>query len=226
MNEGTTIPFDYYKRLDNVMKTAWTIFKSQFIHNRHFIVTEAPFQHHFAETIKQVGNLHCLTREDVFLVDLETQCKDIKSKTKYLDITCEFVNQINCAIELKFKKASQGAQDHGRIDIYADIEALELVCKDKFNVGKFYVITDSKPYVNQSKVGVGTVFPTHHGYITEPNKEFWTNSNGREHVKVNLINSYTFDWEKIDKWYFLELTINLNKLTINDESKIPAAKNK
>ena len=208
MTELNNIPFDYNLRLDAIMTSAWTIFKSQFIHNRHFISTEAPFQHHFADIIRQVGNLYCLTREDVFLVDLETQCKDIKGKTKYLDISCEFVNKINCAIELKFKKASQGAQDHGRIDIYADIEALELVCTDRFQVGKFYAITDSTPYVNQSKVGVGTVFPTHHGHITEANKTFWVASKGREHVTVNLKNSYTFNWEKIDKWYFLELTVN------------------
>lgn len=216
MNGLMTIPFDYNRRLDNIMTTAWTVFKSQFIHNRHFIATEAPFQHHFADIIRQVGNLYCLTREDVFLVDLETQCKNIKGKTKYLDITCEFINKIDCAIELKFKKASQGAQDHGRIDIYVDIEALELVCKEKFDVGKFYVITDSTAYVNQSKVGVGTVFSTHHGHTTEPKKEFWTNSKGREHVKVNLANSYTFNWEKIDMWYFLELTINAKKRQRND----------
>jgi len=207
MTELNNIPFDYKLRLDTVMTSAWTVFKSQFIHDRHFISTEAPFQHHFADIIRQVGNLYCLTREDVFLVDLETQCKDIKGKTKYLDISCEFVNQINCAIELKFKTARQGAQDHGRIDIYADIEALELVCTDRFQVGKFYAITDSTAYVNQSRVGVGTVFPTHHGHISEANKIFWTPSIGREHVTVNLKNSYTFNWEKFDKWYFLELTV-------------------
>ena len=84
MKELNSIPFDYKERLDAVMNSAWTIFKSQFIHNRHYIVTEAPFQHHFADIIRQVGNLYCLTREDVFLVDLETQCKGIKGKTKYL----------------------------------------------------------------------------------------------------------------------------------------------
>ncbi len=207
MTEINNIPFDYRQRLDTVMSTAWTVFKAQFIHNRHFISTEAPFQHHFADIIRQVGNLYCLTREDVFLVDLETQCKDIKGKTKYLDISCEFVNKINCAIELKFKKATQGAQDHGRIDIYVDIEALELVCIDKFQVGKFYAITDSPPYINKSKVGVGTVFPTHHGHTTEPNATFWVDSKGREHVTVNLKNSYTFNWEKIGKWYFVELSV-------------------
>jgi hypothetical protein len=207
MAEKNIIPFDYKERLDTVMSSAWTVFKSQFIYNRHFISTEAPFQHHFADIIRQVGNLHCLTRDDVFLVDLEYQCKDIKGKTKYYDITCEFVNKINCAIELKYKKGSQGAQSHGRIDIYTDIEALEIVCKDKFDVGKFYAITDNTPYVNQSLVGVGTVFATHHGHTTEENKTFWVDCKGREHITVKLTNSYTFNWEKIDKWYFLELTI-------------------
>ena len=219
MNEEKTIPFNYKQRLDNVMTMAWTVFKSQFIYNRHFISTEAPFQHHFADIIRQIGNLHCLTREDIFLVDLETQCKDIKGKTKYIDITCDFLKHISCAIELKFKKASQGAQDHGRIDIYVDIEALELVCKDKFQVGKFYLITDSTTYVNQSKSSVGAVFSTHDGYKTVPNKELWTNSKGREHVRVTLENSYTFNWEKINKWYFLELTINANEPTKNDKMK-------
>ncbi len=197
MTTKNSIPFNYNERLDLVMTSAWTIFKAQFLHNRHYISTEAPFQHHFADIIRQVGNLFCLTREDVFLVDLETRCKNIKEKRKYLDISCEFVNQISCAIELKFKKASQGAQDHGRIDIYTDIEALELVCTDKFQLGKFYAITDSTPYINQSKIGVGTIFPTHHGHVTEANKSFWTSSKGREHVTVNLKNSYAFNWEKL-----------------------------
>lgn len=207
MTELNNIPFDYELRIGTVMTLAWKVFKSQFIYKRYFISTEAPFQHHFADIIRQIGNLHCLTRDDIFLVDLETQCRNIKGKTKYLDISCEFVNKINCAIELKFKKASQGAQDHGRIDIYVDIEALELVCANRFHLGKFYAITDSTPYINQSKVGVGTVFPTHHGHITEANRTFWFDSKGREHVIVNLKNSYAFNWEKIDKWYFLELTI-------------------
>ncbi len=206
-----TIPFEYKKRLDDVTSSAWTIFKSQFIHNRHNITKEAPFQHHFADIIRQVGNLYCLNREDVFLVDLETKCTDIRGKTKYLDITCEFVNQISCAIELKFKTAVQGAQDYGRIDFYVDIEALELVCAEKYDIGKFYAITNSTPYINKSKVGIGTIFPTHNGHITEPNKTYSSNIKGRKDVVVHLKTSYTFNWEKINNWYFLELTIDRNK---------------
>lgn len=204
---SSIIPFGYRERLDSVMSTSWTIFKSQFIYERHHISKEAPFQHHFADIIRQVGNLHCLAREDVFLVDLETQCRDIKGKTKYLDISCEFVNRITCAVELKFKKASQGAQDNGRIDIYTDIEALELVCGDKFQVGKFYTITDSTAYIKPSKIGVGTVFPTHQGHTTEASKSILVDTKWRKKEIVTLRNSYVFDWQKIDGWYFLELTV-------------------
>ena|GEM_PF-1484199 len=48
------------------------------------------------------------------------------------------------AIELKFKTEQQGAQDHGRIDAYVDIEAVELVTKSQFTFVRFYMITDSK----------------------------------------------------------------------------------
>ena len=209
MKHPDIIPFDYNDRIDSVLTNSWTIFKSQFVNNRHFITKEAPFQHHFANIIRQVGNLHCLTREDVFLVDLETKCDKIKNKVKYIDITCEFVNKNSCAIELKYKKNSQGAQDHGRIDIYQDIEALELVCKDKYDIGKFFAITDSTPYIHKSKVGVGTIFPTHLGHVTGAKKTFVSTSKGRDGVIVKLTNSYKFDWEKIGKWYFIDLTIKL-----------------
>ena len=207
MKEVKNIPFDYNERLEAVLNTSWNLFKSQFIHKRHYILTEAPFQHHFADILRQVGNLFCLTRDDIFLVDLETKSKSLNGKTKYIDITCEFVNKIKCAIELKFKTAKQGAQDHGRIDMYRDIEALEYVCSEDYDLGKFYAITDSQTYINKSKVGVGTVFCTHNGNKSNENKTFWYNSKGRENIKVLLRNSYLFNWENINEWYFLDLSI-------------------
>lgn len=211
MKETEIIEFDYSKRVNEVLNQSWKIFKSQFIYGRHEINKEAPFQHHFAQIIKSVGNLYSISEKDLFKVDLETKCENIKGKSKYIDITCQFVDKINCAIELKFKTSQQGAQDHGRIDVYIDIEALELVTKEKFEIGKFYMITDSKPYVNQSIKGVGTVYSTHDGHETENNKEFWFDSKGREEVIVTLQNSYTFEWEKINEWYFLDLSIQLQK---------------
>lgn len=208
MTDLSNITTDYNHRLNTVISLAWSIFKLKFINNRHFISTEAPFQHYFANIINQVGQLYCLTREDLFMVDLETLCNNVRGKKKYIDITCEFVNKINCGIELKFKTATQGAQDWGRIDIYSDIEALEIICQERFQLGKFYAITDSAIYTKPSKIGAGTVFATYNGYttgncdipLTYPCK-------GREHIEIQLKDSYTFNWEKIANWYFLELTI-------------------
>ncbi|WP_299716642.1 hypothetical protein [uncultured Tenacibaculum sp.] len=208
MKETEIIEFEYPKRLNEILDQSWKIFKSQFIHGRHEINKEAPFQHHFAQIIRNVGNLYSIAEKDLFKVDLETKCDNVKGKSKYIDISCEFVDQIKCAIELKFKTARQGAQDHGRIDAYIDIEALEIVTKGQFDLGKFYMITDSTPYINQSVKGVGTVFATHNGFVTEKGKEFWFDSKGREDVRVNLRDSYQFKWEKINDWYFLDLTVN------------------
>jgi len=44
MTNNVEIPLNYGKRLDVVMSSAWTIFKSQFIRKRHNILTEVPFQ--------------------------------------------------------------------------------------------------------------------------------------------------------------------------------------
>ena len=81
------------------------------------------------------------------------------------------------------------------------------------------MITDHQVYVNESKTGVGTVFTTHDGASTQANHEFhFPDSKSIEDVKVNLKNSYLFEWEKIDKkpinksdkkeeWYFLEIKV-------------------
>lgn len=206
LSEIALIPLDYAERMDQVMKLAWSIFQAQFINERHTITTEAPFQHHFAQIIRQVGNLYCLQRDDLFHVDLEVQCQNIKGKNKYIDITCEFVDKYKCAIELKFKKNSQGAQDHGRIDMYVDIEALELVCKDKYDMGRFYTITDCTAYVNQSDRGVGTEYTTYHGN-TATARDYYYDSKGRENVNIKLENAYRFEWEKYGKWYFLAIPV-------------------
>ncbi len=200
---------EHTERLNEVLDLSWEIFKSQFINGRHEINKEAPFQHHFADIINKVGNLFCLTREDAFYTDLETKFPSLKfeNKNKYIDITCEFYKKSKCAIELKFKKESQGAQDHGRIDIFQDLETVELACKEVFNIGKLYVITDSKPYINQSVRGVGTVFPTHNGYKTIPNVPYVSTSKGRDNISITFQNEYNFQWEEIQGYYFLAITV-------------------
>lgn len=82
------------------------------------------------------------------------------------------------------------------------------------------MITDSITYINKSNKGVGTVYAIHNEHRTKNNSQYWFNSKGREDIKVNLINSYFFEWEKINDWYFLELTINMQKQKIYDINEI------
>lgn len=203
------LDINHTERLNQVLDLSWKIFKAQFINGRHEINKEAPFQHHFADIINKVGNLHCFSREDVFYTDLETKFANLKheNKNKYIDITCEYYNKSRCAIELKFKKQSQGAQDHGRIDIFLDLEAVELACKDVYDIGRLFVITDSRPYVNQSVRGVGTIFPTHNGYKIIPNFPYNSTSKGREDITVLFKNEYEFVWEEIEGFYFLSISV-------------------
>lgn len=166
------LPADLEGRLVEVLDASWRIFISGFLGGRHTIETEAPFQHHFANIIRTVGGLYCTERSELFLVDLETRHDGIKGKRKFVDITCCFQDtETSCAIELKFETAKQGAQDHGRIDAYVDIEALELACcEEGHTFGRFYMITDSTAYVNASQRGVGTVFAMHHGRAAESSR--------------------------------------------------------
>ena len=207
MKPEDTLTDDYTQRISDILNISWRILKSRFIDGRHEISKEAPFQHYFAHIISTIGESYCTKRSDIFLVDLETKCDDVKGKSKYLDITCSFPNQkTSSAIELKFKTKRQGAQDHGRIDAFIDIEALEIVCENKFNIGRFYMITNSTPYVHQSKRGVGTVFTTHDGALLSPGVYKYP-SKGRDDVVVTLRNQYELQWEKINDWYFLQIDI-------------------
>jgi len=207
MKPADTLTNNYTKRIGDVLDISWRILKSRFMDGRHLITKEAPFQHYFAHIISTIGELYCSKRNDIFLVDLETKCVGIKGKSKYVDITCGFPSQdVSCAIELKFKTSQQGAQDHGRIDAFIDIEALELVCRQSYNIGRFYMITDSTPYINQSKKGVGTVFTTHDGAVLNPGTYQYP-SKGRKSVIVTLNNKYELEWEKINDWYFLQINV-------------------
>jgi hypothetical protein len=210
MKPRDAIPANPVERLNAVLDTSWPIFVSRFIHGRHPVTKEAPFQHHFANIISTVGNLYCIGRDDHFLVDLETREEGIRDRSKYLDITCGYSNhKVRCAIEIKFKTARMGAQDFGRIDAYTDIEALELVCGTEYNFGRFYMITDSRTYLNPSTRGVGTVFAMHHGHQSLPDGHFaYPTCKGREDVVVRLRSSYHFDWESQGNWHFLQLHVN------------------
>jgi hypothetical protein len=171
METPNLIPGGPKDRLKEVLDVSWRILISRFIGGCHEMATEAPFQHHFANILRAVGQLYCTDRRDLFLVDLERKQEGIRGRRKYIDIVCGYADtDTSCAIELKFKTAQQGAQDHGRIDAYVDIETLEHACGAGHAFGRLYMITDSATYVRRSTRGVGTVFAMHHEHQTQPRR--------------------------------------------------------
>ena len=209
MKNTELIELDYQSRIEEILNLSWKILKSKFIMGDIIMMKEAPFQHHFSNIISSVGNLFCVSREDAWKVDLEKKCILNPEKYSFIDITCMFENvNVKCAIELKFKTAKQAAQDYGRIDSYIDIKSLEKACSNEYQLGKFYMITNSSAYINKSKRGVGTVFSMHDGFKSEASKILNYPCKGRENVEIALTNAYEFHWEKNNDWYFLDLSIS------------------
>ena len=226
MKNPDIIPTDDNKRIEEILKLSWRILKTRFIEKRYEISSEAPFQHYFAHIISTIGDTYCITRTEKFMVDLEVKLEGKNNndevKKSYIDITCGFSrggkdSQEKTAIELKFKTKKQGASNDGKNNVFQDIERLEKTINEpSFGQGRFYMITDHQAYVNEStRGGLGTEFTTHDGAETPANHEFYyPESKSKQNVKVNLKNSYLFEWEKIDKksdkkedWYFLELKV-------------------
>ena len=155
----------------------------------------------------------------MFLVDLESKYPGATNGREYLDIGCSFAGQAaSCAIELKFKTEKQSAQNHGRVDVYQDLEALERACQGGYSFGRFFMITDSSVYVHQSGRGLGTVFATHDGHQTVAGSAFhYPKCAGRPNIRPTLKNSYAFQWENIGPWYFLELNVPQQNHTIKSQ---------
>ena len=226
MKDVHLIATDYPSRMKEILDEAWKILKAQFVYKRNDIDKESPFQLQFASIIKNVGELYSIKPGEQFFVGMETKCEDIKEdgKPKYVDITCGFRSgnepEFSCAIELKFKTRQQSAQDIGRINVYQDLEALEQVCrKGGYDIGKFYMITDSRVYTVMGKGEVADQFMIYDGYLTDGNtihihdEPEWKNN---KYCKVELKNQYKFEWEhseryegdnNVSNWYFLEIDI-------------------
>lgn len=200
------IPKAYEDRIREIVNVSWKILLSQYTNGKIELNKEAPFQLHFASILKDIGQLYAISPEEIFFINLETKCEGIKGKSKYLDVTFGFRNKIRCSMELKFKTEKQGAQDHGRIDAFIDIEALELSLTKNYDKGFFAMITDSTVYINKSKKGVGTHFPLHNGAEITPG-QYHCDSKGREKVFVTLKNHYKIKWNKFGDKYFLLLEI-------------------
>jgi hypothetical protein len=201
------------EKLELVVTQAWEVFKSKFLNGKYSISTEAPFQHHFANNLRVIGETFCFSKSETFLIDLETREEDLGGKRKYIDITLGFYDDgqpvAKAAIELKFKKRLQGADDFARIDSYSDIESLERCEERGYDLAYFFMISDFDIYTRESRPGTtGYIFSMRDGYTAPANKIF-TNPHckGRRDIEVTFKREHTFNWEIYNSNCFLSLPV-------------------
>lgn len=197
------------EKLDLIVTEAWTIFNHQFLNGRIQVEKEAPFQHHLANIIRDLGNLYCFSRSETFIVDLETKELNIRKKNKFIDITFGFYDGpkllAKAAMELKFKKKIQGAEDFARIDSYQDIESLEYCLERGYSNAYFCMIADDLIYSKASKIATtGDIFSMREGYVTPINIPISNaNCKGRKDVIVTFKKAHTFEWQVQNGYLFL-----------------------
>lgn len=203
------------EKLKMIIVKSWEIFISQFTNGRLIVSKEAPFQHNFGNILRQVGDLHCFSRTEQFYVDLEVREININGRNKYIDITCNLLENgviiSKSAIELKFKKKSQGADDEARIDAYSDIQSLEGCLNAGYDLAYFFMITDNGSYTKESKKLDSTAysFSMCNNYITKSNFELIPKLKIRASVKINFNNQHKFVWKQVNEYYFLMLPIEV-----------------
>jgi hypothetical protein len=208
------VNLDPVEKLDLLINEAWKLFQNQFMKGKFVVSTEAPFQHYLANVIKNLGDLYCFSRTELFVVDLETKEPDFNGKTKYIDITFSFYDNgkimAKGAMELKFKKKNQGADDFARIDSYVDIQSLEHCLERGYNVGYFCMIADYDIYARESGPGTtGDIFSMRNNYIPPINVPIQNpNCKGRCDVIVIFKNKHMFKWKSIEDHIFLCLPVH------------------
>lgn len=202
------------EKIDKLIQEAWRIFMSQYLNGKYQISKEAPFQHYFANVIKSLGDLYCFSRSEVFLVDLETKEENIRGKNKYIDITFGFYDGVTLlakgAMELKFKKKTQGADDFARIDAYEDIESLEHCLDQGYDTAYFCMIADYDIYLRESRPGTtGDIFSMRSGYVPPTNIPISNpNCKGRKDIVVSLRKEHLFEWESDGEIIYLCMPIH------------------
>ncbi|MED3550129.1 hypothetical protein [Cytobacillus praedii] len=205
---------DPNEKLELIIKKSWELFISQYVCGRIIVTKEAPFQHNFANIIKQMGELHCFSRNDQFFVDLEEKESDILGKNKYIDIVCSLSiggeKTSKAAIELKFKKKSQGADDEARIDAYVDIQSLEHCLDKDYELAYFFMITDNPAYTKASmKIdSTASQFSIRDNFNTPINIELLPKLKSRSSVRIYLRRQHVLKWEKNEDSYFLMVPIH------------------
>jgi len=200
-------------RARSAITLAWAIYMRKVGSGLLPINKEASMQLHYAYILKQLLPLIVLSKDESVEIELETGVA-LGNGTKEIDLllrTGSSKGQHNIAVEMKCYKTyassggPRGATDIFMKDVYEDLRLLEsYVANGSTNQGVLLVMNDLDRLVNPKKkdakcwdydISQGTQIRGVH--LTTPI--------GGKDIAILLKRSYSLQWEKHGKYWFMEL---------------------
>jgi hypothetical protein len=200
-------------RLRDAVSIAWQAFARK-VGNRTVPVNkEASMQLHYAYLLKQLLPLAIHASDESAEIELEAGVRvpagprnaDILVKGISGTATCVIAIELKCYRNIASSGGTRGAHDIFMKDVYEDLHVLEeYVAAGIASRGVALVTNDLRRFVHPTKksgkcwsydISHGTVFPG--GRIN-------TDIGGKP-VDVHLKKQYTFEWEQVGDFWFLEL---------------------
>lgn len=204
--------------LMDIIKRSFEILLAQINNGRIVIENEIDLQLQYSYLLKNMGELHQFSLEDVFTIRLEvpfsSKVQLVKSNSErakidillYLTDKTGLNTPVTCAIELKYFKAANHREPNNRYDAFADIKNLETYIEEGIaDFGVFLLGTDHKHYVSQHTYSSNTAdFDMRDGSSYKAQKKLVYKTNKPYGSDIELINNYDFEWtEIIDKWFLM-----------------------
>ncbi len=221
MREVDRLPTSPSKRLETAMDHAWKIVKTRFIGGRIQLNKEAALQHHYAQTLKTLGELYAINRDEYWIVDLEKGEDDLtqEGKTDNIDVICEVHREdddpTKSAIEMKFKDAGSGAPRFS-VQALVDVYRVEKLIEKDYEMGRFYMITNTKYCWKKPKTSViRKTFGINEGRKIKPGDELEAKEDTTKNIlksklgkeKIEFSRDYSFEWEGEGEFRYLSIKV-------------------
>jgi len=197
----SSIPISPKKKLDYLIKTSWDIFFERVLSNKTIINKENSMQLHFSVILHALGELLCLSPDERFDIELESNYKK-----KNIDVTCS-LGSVKAAIELKcFRKKSNRPLDLDMYDVLKDMQ--RLLGYDDFEIRKFYCLTDNKGYGYNKHKGHAACVSISDGHVYKKDFPITPSWKGKWKIKshnndIKFTRDIPLKWESKNNWHFL-----------------------
>ncbi len=215
----------FVERLGKIVEESYAILREKIRCNGIAVENEASFQLQYAYILKSLGELYEFSKDDNFLIELESNLKlkepliKSKSKNARIDIIISMENKDSkskCAIELKFFKKSNHREPNNRYDVFLDLFNLEKYQENGIDTCYFILATNHEHYVNQDSYSEDTKdFDFREGrtytagtllsYNTVENLELIEEKGFRPNIELK--NDYNFEWDRYENMNFLKIKL-------------------